>query len=85
MMGPEELALFNALATAEERADGSFGERDYAGVLGVLAELRGPIDAFFESVLVMDPDEAVRDNRLRLLNRFVGLFSRFADFSRLSG
>lgn len=85
MMAPEELALFDALAIAEERADAAFAERDYAGVLGTLAELRGPIDTFFDAVLVMDPDPTLRDNRLRLLNRFVALFSRFADFSKLAG
>ncbi|MBE0477210.1 MAG: glycine--tRNA ligase subunit beta [Coriobacteriia bacterium] len=85
MMGAEELALFDALAAAEERATAAFAGRDYAGVLGVLAELRGPIDAFFDAVLVMDPDETLRVNRLRLLNRFVALFSRFADISKLAG
>jgi glycyl-tRNA synthetase beta chain len=49
-----------------------------------LAQLRGPIDAFFEGVMVMDDDEALRANRLRILNRFVGLFSGFADFGRLA-
>ncbi len=51
----------------------------------MLAALRGPIDAFFDAVLVMDPDEALRTNRLRLLNRFVALFERFADFGKLEG
>jgi len=50
----------------------------------VLASLRGPIDAFFENVLVMDKDEALRGNRLRLLNRFVALFERFADLSKIA-
>jgi glycyl-tRNA synthetase beta chain len=43
------------------------------------------VDAFFESVLVMDPDERVRANRLALLNRLVGLFDGFADFAKLAG
>jgi glycyl-tRNA synthetase beta chain len=59
--------------------------RAYSALLEVYAGLRAPIDAFFEGVLVMDPDEAKRDNRLRLLNRFVALFGRFADFSQLAG
>ena len=59
--------------------------RAYSALLEAFAGLRVPIDAFFEAVLVMDPDEAMRDNRLRLLNRFVELFGRFADFSLLAG
>lgn len=85
LMGAEEAVLADALAEAEERAGASLDVKDYDAALGVLAGLRGPIDAFFDSVLVMDPDERLRENRLRLLNRFVALFERFADFRRLSG
>ncbi len=85
IMGTEEAALADALAEAEERAVVSLDAGDYRAALGVLAGLRGPIDAFFDSVLVMDEDEVLRNNRLRLLNRFVALFERFADFSRLAG
>ena len=41
-------------------------------------------DAFFADVLVMDEDEAVRANRLRLLNRFVGVFTDVADFGKMA-
>jgi glycyl-tRNA synthetase beta chain len=85
LMGAQEAALADALAEAEESAGVSLVAGDYDGALGVLAGLRGPIDAFFDSVLVMDENESLRQNRLRLLNRFVGLFERFADFSRLAG
>ena len=85
LMGAEEAALADALSDAEERAGASLAAGDYAAALGVLASLRGPIDAFFDAVLVMDPDEALRDNRLQQLNRFVALFERFADFGRLAG
>lgn len=85
IMGAEEAALADALAEAEERAGVSLAAGDYDAALGVLAGLRTPIDAFFDSVLVMDPDEGLRENRLRLLNRFVALFERFADFGRLVG
>lgn len=84
LMGAQELALADALTEATERAASAFAARDYGGVLGVLASLRSPIDGFFDAVLVMDPDEVMRENRLRLLNSFVAMFSRFADFSRLS-
>ena len=46
--------------------------------------LNHPIDAFFADVLVMDEDEAVRANRLRLLNRFVGVFTDVADFGKMA-
>jgi glycyl-tRNA synthetase beta chain len=57
----------------------------YDEALGTLAGLRGPVDTFFDKVLVMDPDEAVRDNRLRLLNRAVDLFAGFASLALLEG
>lgn len=85
LMGAEEAALADALAEAEQASVQSFAVGDYTAVLGVLARLRGPIDAFFDGVLVMDPEEKLRENRLRLLNRFVALFIGFADFSALAG
>ncbi|TLM98561.1 MAG: glycine--tRNA ligase subunit beta, partial [Actinobacteria bacterium] len=85
IMVAEEIALADALDAAEGAADERMEQRAYSAALEVLAGMRCPIDAFFDGVLVMDPDAAKRDNRLRLLNRFVALFSRFADFSRLAG
>jgi glycyl-tRNA synthetase beta chain len=85
LMGAEEAALADALAEAEEKAGISLDVGDYDAALGVLAGLRTPIDAFFDSVLVMDSEDRLRVNRLRQLNRFVALFERFADFSRLAG
>ncbi len=84
IMGTEEAELADALSEAEHAVAVSYEVGDYDAVLGVLAGLRAPIDAFFENVLVMDEDATVRENRLRLLNRFVALFARFADFSKLS-
>jgi len=84
-MGAEELALADALDATETAAGQLMEARAYSAVLASFAGLRVPIDAFFEAVLVMDPDESIRDNRLRLLNRFVELFGRFADFSLLVG
>ena len=56
---------------------------DYPGALAILACMRESVDTFFDEVLVMDEDQSLRENRLRLLNRFIGLFSRFGDFGRL--
>ena len=83
IMGAEEAALTDALAEAEQAAAKSLAVHDYASTFGVLASLRVPIDAFFDGVMVMDDDIKLRENRLRLLNRFVVLFSRVADFSKL--
>jgi glycyl-tRNA synthetase beta chain len=56
---------------------------DYSGVLGELARLREPVDAFFETVLVMAEDEKIRFNRLSLLEEISTLFHDVADFSRI--
>lgn len=83
-MGEHETALADALDEAEKVAGELIGESAYGALLEVYAGMRAPIDAFFDNVMVMDEDVALRENRLRLLNRFVALFSAFADFSRLA-
>jgi glycyl-tRNA synthetase beta chain len=60
-----------------------FENGDYASALSSLASLRAPVDNFFDEVMVMADDEAVRDNRLALLNRLRNLFLRVADISLL--
>jgi glycyl-tRNA synthetase beta chain len=86
LMGAEERALADALEIAEAEITTLMRvDHDYESALASLAELRGPVDAFFERVLVMDPDAAVRRNRLALLNRLGGLFADFADFGKLAG
>ena len=57
---------------------------DFAAALSQLAALRAPIDGFFADVMVMDEDAALRDNRLRLLNRFVAVFANVADFGKMA-
>jgi glycyl-tRNA synthetase beta chain len=59
-------------------------ERRYEDALGALSKLRAPIDAFFDSVMVLVDDEAVRANRLRLLGRIVDRVQGLADLSRLA-
>lgn len=85
IMGEHETALADALDDAEKVAGQLVEVRAYGKLLEVYAGMRGPIDSFFDNVMVMDDDPSVRDNRLRLLNRFVALFSAFADFSKLAG
>jgi glycyl-tRNA synthetase beta chain len=58
------------------------GELDEA--IAALARLREPIDRFFEDVLVMDKDEMVRNNRLRLLNRSENAFSGIGNIGAMA-
>ena len=58
--------------------------RDYPAVCRALANLRGPVDAFFDQVLVMAEDANVRRNRLALLVRISQTFLQMADFSRIT-
>jgi glycyl-tRNA synthetase beta chain len=79
-----ELALFNALDSARETVGPLFEARSYAEALNELADLREPVDRFFDDVMVMDEDESVRNNRLALLSELRALFLKVADISRLS-
>ena len=81
---PVERALLAATDTAQEKVRSAIDSSAYAEVISALAELRDPIDRFFDDVLVMDEDEAVKNNRLRLLNRFVAVFHDVADMSELA-
>lgn len=58
-------------------------EKDFKGALDLLSELSAPIDVFFDRVMVMAEDEALRANRLKLLSRITHLFLAIANFSRL--
>ena len=69
---------------AAARVEDALAADDYAAALAALATLRAPIDAFFEDVLIMDDDLALRENRLRLLNRFVAVFAHVADFGKMA-
>jgi glycyl-tRNA synthetase beta chain len=79
-----EQALQNALDTAREKVAPKLKTRAYAEVLNELADLRDPIDRFFDDVMVMADDEAIRNNRLALLGELRALFLNVADISRLS-
>ena len=79
-----ERALAGAVATAEQAVAAALASDDFAAALSQLAALRAPIDGFFADVMVMDEDAALRDNRLRLLNRFVAVFANVADFGKMA-
>lgn len=79
-----ERALQNALDSARQKVSPMLETRAYAEALNELADLRDPVDRFFDDVLVMAEDEAVRNNRLALLSELRALFLHVADISRLS-
>jgi glycyl-tRNA synthetase beta chain len=81
---PAELALWDALLSARESVKPLLEAREYANALTTLAALRGPVDQFFEDVMVMADDTATRNNRLALLGELRALFLDVADISRLS-
>jgi len=80
---PEESVLYQAYNEIRDKAVALTDKEDYEAALVELARLRKPVDAFFESVLVMDPDEKVRTNRLSMLSEISRLFYRIADFSKI--
>ncbi len=79
-----ERALHGALENARKKVGPMLEQRRYAEILNELANLRDPVDRFFDDVMVMAEDEAVRNNRLALLGELRALFLDVADISRLS-
>ncbi len=79
-----ELSLYEATEAAERDVDAALADNRFADALAALAALRGPIDRFFEDVLVMDEDPRARTRRLVLLNRFAAPFAGVADFAALA-
>lgn len=83
LVEPAEVALNRALDHTLPRVEQSARARDYDTALDQLAALHGPVDDFFEAVMVMSDDTTLRDNRLALLARLRGAFLQVADPSRL--
>ena len=79
-----ERVLYHALQSAEKDVAPLIRKRSYADTLRRLAELRVPVDAFFDDVMVMVDDEALKQNRLALLSELRALFIGVADISRLT-
>jgi glycyl-tRNA synthetase beta chain len=82
---PAEKALIEALDAAEPIASAAVEAEDFGAAMSALASLRAPIDVFFDSVTVNDPDAAKRAARLDLLARLREAVHRVADFSRIEG
>lgn len=81
----EETALLAALARASVPLEQALGSEDFAAAMRELAQLRAPVDAFFDKVLVNSSVPEERENRLRLLAQVKDAMGRVADFSQITG
>jgi len=79
-----EKDLLTAFNAVQQKALVHLDAGQFEAGLRAIASLRDPVDAFFDGVLVMAEDAAIRRNRLALLGVIAGLFNQFADFSKIS-
>ncbi len=79
-----EKRLFAAITKVRPQVDAAFAARDFGGTLKTLAQLRDDVDAFFDGVMVMAEDVALRNNRLALLASLHGMMNKVADISKLA-
>jgi glycyl-tRNA synthetase beta chain len=80
-----EKALARALDGAAELVYRAVAKEDFTGAMAAMAELRAPVDAFFDTVTVNDANQDLRANRLRLLSRIRATLGLVADFSKIEG
>ena len=80
---PAEKALAEAVLALRTEVQPLIAQSDYTAVLDKLANLRAPVDSFFDNVMVNAEDPALRQNRLAILNTLQGLFLQVADISVL--
>ncbi|MHB1935941.1 MAG: glycine--tRNA ligase subunit beta [Acidobacteriaceae bacterium] len=81
---PAELELSRKVTEVDEAIQRSYREGNYHAVIAAIAGLQPPLNAFFDSVMVMVEDERLRDNRLALLSRTESVVRWAADFSELA-
>jgi glycyl-tRNA synthetase beta chain len=81
--GKAEENLLSAYEEVKQKAEALLRQKDYLACFEEMAKLKGPIDAFFDGVMVMVDDERIRKNRLALLSGITNLFGRIADFSKI--
>lgn len=84
LVEPAEKELAQCLSAKSEEVAPLFSANDYTATLAALASLREPVDAFFDNVMVMADDEALRNNRIALLTQLRHLFLQVADISLLA-
>lgn len=82
--GPER-DLYDAVTTTGTAVAAALAAEDFLGAMERLATLRAPVDAFFDKVVVNDPDAELRRNRLRLLNSLCAAMDAVADVSKIEG
>ena len=80
----QEKKLFSSIQHIKEKFNNLINESKYDDALFLLASLKEDIDQFFDHVLVMADDKRIRENRLALLDGVASLFTRIADFSKIS-
>jgi glycyl-tRNA synthetase beta chain len=81
----EETALAAAIEATKQDTVAAINVENFAGAMRALSELRAPVDAFFEKILVNADDPKIRENRLRLLSEIRAATQTVADFSKISG
>jgi glycyl-tRNA synthetase beta chain len=81
---PVEQNLYQSFLKAKGKIDLHLNQRDYSSALLEMTQMKKPIDDFFDGVMVMVEDEAIRNNRLALLDEIGKLFLRIANFSKLT-
>jgi glycyl-tRNA synthetase beta chain len=81
----QEKALYKAVTEASQEAAAAIAQEDFRSAMEALSKLRGPVDQFFNDVLVNDDDPAIRANRLALLGMIRTATGTVADFSKISG
>jgi glycyl-tRNA synthetase beta chain len=81
----EEKALAKSVDEVEKAAAAAVAKEDFEAAMAAMAKLRAPVDAFFDSVTVNTQEPALRENRLRLLNRVRATTLTVADFSKIEG
>ena len=81
----EERALFAALEIARERSATGLERQDFPAAMRALADLRGPVDAFFDAVMINADSPAIRRNRLNLLSSIRSTCLQVADLGKIAG
>ena len=81
---PCEQALYDDLQRVKQNISEDLKKGDFDSALLTVATLKQPVDAFFDGVMVLTKDQSLKQNRLALLGKIAGLFSIFADFSKIS-
>ena len=82
---PQEKALAEAIGKAETEVTAALKKEDFAAGMAAIARLRTPVDAFFDNVTVNADEPALRENRLKLLDRIRAATRTVADFSKIEG